>query len=71
MKIMATCLTLNEVPKGGTARAYKGANGKVQMVHFKYWEPFINYFRFYHQIDDHNRKRHPPIYLEEIWTTQW
>jgi hypothetical protein len=34
-------------------------------------EPFYNHFKFRHQVDDHNAKRHKPISLEETWSTKW
>ena len=39
---------------------------------FAYTEPFLNHFKFRHQVDDHNNARHAPISSEEsISTKDW
>ena len=39
-------------------------------LNFKYTEPFINHFKFCHQVDDHNNNRHFLISLEESINTK-
>ena len=37
---------------------------------FKFTEPFLNHFKYRHQVDDHNNLRHSPISLEESLSTK-
>jgi hypothetical protein len=72
MKIMATGGSLIEMPDGGTSRTFKQSNGTNTTIQFNYREPFYNHFRYRHQIDDHNNRRHSPLSFEECWAThQW
>ena len=37
---------------------------------FFYKQPFGVHFRYRHQVDDHNKQRHEPIYIETTWATK-
>ena len=38
---------------------------------FIYQQPFGLHFRYRHQVDDHNNRRHAPIYLESKWAAKF
>ena len=71
MKIMASWMTLDELEGANTKRVYKGANGQTMSTTFKYRQPFGLHFRYRHQVDDHNNRRHAPISLERTWATKF
>jgi hypothetical protein len=71
MMIMSTSGSLANPPGSATTRTYTLPNGTRTTVRFNYAEPFYNHFKFRHQIDDHNKRRHFPISFEEIgWATK-
>ena len=37
---------------------------------FFYGEPFLNHYRYHHEIDDHNKFRNSPIFIEDTWGTK-
>lgn len=42
------------------------------VVRFQYPEVLTNHFKYRHAVDDHNKLRHQPISLEDVWATkQW
>jgi hypothetical protein len=59
--MMATYGTMREVEDGNARRTINNS-----VVSFKYIEPYYNHYKFRHQIDDHNAKRHQPISVEEV-----
>ena len=61
MKIIATCMTLEELEGADTRREYKGRYVQSLARLFKYSQTFGVHFRYRHQVDDHNNKRHAPI----------
>jgi hypothetical protein len=72
MKLMATYGALRPMEGGETKRSLTRRNGTRENVSFVYTEPFLNHFKFRHQVDDHNNARHAPISLEEsISTKDW
>jgi hypothetical protein len=71
MKIMATWMTLDELDDAPTRREYKNADGQLVVKAFKYRMPFGLHFRYRHQVDDHNNRRHAPISLERTWATKF
>ena len=70
MKIMSTFGTLEEKEDHQTRRTYK-KNGEQISTVFNYIEPVSNHFRFRHQIDDHNNRRHSPVSIESTWATKY
>ena len=61
MKIMATWMTLEELDGADTRREYKGRDGESLARLSKYSQPFGLPFRYRHQVDYHNNRRHAPI----------
>jgi hypothetical protein len=53
-----------------TKRVYK-KNGETVTKTFNYIEPISNHFKYRHQIDDHNNRRHSPISIEKTWATKF
>ena len=71
MMMMSTYGTLTEVEEGGAKRSYD-LDGRTITKTFKYTVPFYNHFKFRHQVDDHNNKRHSPISVEDsIGVKRW
>jgi hypothetical protein len=71
MKIMASWMTLEELEGANTRRDYKDRDGRSLQRLFTYRQPFGLHFRYRHQIDDHNNRRHAPISLERTWATKF
>jgi hypothetical protein len=71
MKIMASWMTLNELEGAQTKRDYKDASGRMVSKKFCYRQPFGLHFKYRHQVDDHNNRRHAPISLERTWATKF
>ena len=71
MKIMATWMTLKELDRADTRREYKGRDVQSLARLFKYRHPFGLYFRYHHQVDDHNNRIHAPISLKRTWSTKF
>ena len=65
--IMSTHSALNEVDDHATRRTFENQAGEQETKNLKYTEPFSLHYRYRHQIDDHNNRRHSPISLEETW----
>ncbi|KAL7477985.1 hypothetical protein ACHAW6_003774, partial [Cyclotella cf. meneghiniana] len=38
---------------------------------FKHSKPISRHNRAKHWVDDHNKRRHAPIYLDQMWKTKW
>ena len=70
MKIMATWMTLEELDGADTRREYKGRDGESLTRLFKYRQPFGLHFRYRHQVDDHNNRKHSHISIERTWATK-
>ena len=71
MKIMAAWMTLEELDGADTRREYKGRDGESLARLFKYRQPFGLNFRYRHQVDDRNNRRHAPISIERTWATKF
>jgi roadblock/LC7 domain-containing protein len=66
MILMGTFGTLVEVNNGGTKRIYQDPmTGATVTKSFKYAKPFYHHYKYRHQVDDHNAKRHAPISVED------
>jgi hypothetical protein len=71
MKLISTYGALRSVEEGKTQQSVI-ENGQRVNKSFHYTEPFFNHYKFRHQVDDHNNRRHSPISLEErISTIDW
>ena len=71
MKIMDTWMTLEELDGTDTRQEYKGRDGESLARLFKYRQPFCLHFRYRHQVDNHNNRRHAPISIERTWETKF
>ena len=71
MKIMATCMTLEELDGADTRQEYKGWYGESLARLFKYCHLFGLHFRYRHQVDDQNNRRHAHISIERTWATKF
>ena len=70
-KIMATHTSENRVDDHNTRRSWVDPVTKeTRSKEFKYTEVFSLHYRYRHQIDDHNNRRHNPIGIEETWATK-
>ena len=70
MKIMATCMTLEELDGADTRQEYRGRDCDSLARLFKYRQPFGLHFRYHHQVDDHNNRIHATISIEMTWATK-
>ena len=70
MKLMAMYGALKRGGDESVTRRSITKNGQKVNVSFKYTEPFLNHFKYRHQVDDHNNLRHSPISLEESLSTK-
>jgi hypothetical protein len=64
MLMMATYGNLEEVAEGTAKRTHQ-QGGRETTTNFRYTTPFYNHFKYRHQVDDHNAKRHAPISVED------
>ena len=64
MKIMAIWMTLEELDGAKTRRDFADSSGTKQTKLFTYRQPFGLYFKYRHQVDNHNNRRYAPISLE-------
>ena len=71
MKIMATWMALEELDGADIRWEYKERDGESVARLFKYCQPFGLHFRYCHQVDDHNNRRHAPISIERTWATKF
>ena len=58
MKIMESWMTLDELEGANTRIYFIDSSGTKYMKHFTYWKQFGLYFRYRHQVDEHNNRRH-------------
>ena len=70
-KIMASWMTLDELVGARTRRYFIDSIGTKETKQLKYWQPFGVHFRYRHQVDDQNNRRHVPIFLERTWGTRF
>ena len=68
MKIMCKWMTLANFEGGQTRRDYL-VDGVKTTKTFKYKQPFGMHYKFRHQVDDNNSRRHFPISVERTWAT--
>ena len=68
---MVSWMTLDELEGANKKRFYKGTAGQTMSTTFKYRQPFGINFRYRHQVDDQNNRRHAPIYLERTLATKF
>jgi hypothetical protein len=71
MKVMSTHGTLEDLPDKKTRRTFKNASNQSVTKIFPYKEPFGLHYKFRHQVDDHNNRRHQPISIERSWATKY
>ena len=71
MKIMATWMTLEELDGEDTRQEYKGWDGQSLARLLKYRQPFGFHFRYRHEEDDHNNRRHDPISIKRTCETMF
>ena len=71
MKIISTWMILEELEGADTRQEYKGRDGQSLARIFKYRQPFSLHFRYRHQVDYHNNRRHAPISIERTWETKF
>ena len=71
MKIMASWMKIDEL-EGARTRIYLiESSGVNDIKQFKYRQMFRIYFRYRHQVDNHNNWIHAPISLESTWATKF
>ena len=63
MKLMESWMTLNNL-EGANTKRYRKENGfrKSKQIFLK--QPYGMHFRYRHQVDDHNNRRHAPISIK-------
>ena len=64
MKLMALWMALNDLECANNKRDWK-ENGFCKSIFFFYKQPFGMQFRYMHQDDDQNNRRHAKIYIEK------
>ncbi|KAI2509710.1 Transposase IS4 [Fragilaria crotonensis] len=70
MKLMSTYGALKTIDDARTHRSVTDENGQRVNKSFCYTEPYVNHFKYRHQVDDHNNLRHSPISLEMSMNTK-
>ena len=71
MLMMTTYGTLEHLEVSDTHRRYKGVVGELVTKWFKYFEVFVNYFNYRHQVDGNNNWRHSTISVEINWAKNY
>ena len=71
MKIVASWITLDELEGARTRRYFIDSSGTKETKQFTYRQPYGISFRYRHQVDDHNNRRHAPMSLERTWETKF
>ena len=71
MKKIELWTTLDELEGANTKRNYKDGDGESIVNIFKYLQQFILHFRYHHQVENHNNRRHSPILLERTWDNKF
>ena len=71
MNIMASWMTLDELEGASPRRYFIYSGGMKYRNQFTYRQPFGIYFRYRHQVDDHNNRMHVPIPLERTWAIKF
>ena len=71
MKIMASWITIDYPERSETRRDFIDSSEMKETKKFTYRQPFGIHFSYWHQGDNHNNRRHAPIYLEKIWATKF
>ena len=70
MKIMCKWMTLDDFEGGQTRRDYLVDDVKTIKT-FCYKQLFIMHYKFRHQVDYNNNRRHSPISVERTWATKF
>ena len=70
IKIMCKWMTLDDFEGGQTRRDYL-VDGVKTTKTFCYKQPFRMHYKFRHQVDDNNNRRHSPISVERTWATKF
>ena len=70
MKIMCKRMTLDNFEGGQTRREYI-VDGVKTTKTFGYKQPFRMHYKFRHQVDDNNNRRHSPISVDRTWATKF
>ena len=70
MKIIASCMTLDELDCTKKRRDFIESSGTKETKRFKYQNPFGIHLRYRYQVDYQNNRRHAPTSLERIWATK-
>ena len=70
MRFRVICMTLDELEGTKASRDFIYISVTKQVKQFIYRQPFGIHFRYRHQVDGHNNRRHAPISLERIQTTK-
>ena len=71
MKIMSSWMTLDELENKKTRIDFIDISGTKDKKKFAYRKPFGIHFRYRHEMDNHNDRRHAPISLERTWATKF
>ena len=66
MRIMASCMTLDELEGAKIIRYFIDRSGTKETKHFTYQNPFGIHFRYRNQLENYNSFRNVPIYLDRI-----
>ena len=64
MNIVASWITLDELEGARTRRYFIESSGTNDTKQFTHRQPFGVHFRYRHQVDSNNNRRHAPMYLE-------
>ena len=57
--------------EGGQTRPDYLVDGVNTTKNFCYKQPFGIHYKFRHQFDDNNNRRHSPIFVERTWATKF
>ena len=64
-------MPLDDLEGGNTRHNYKGRDGESLVKIFKYRKPFGLYFKYYHQVEDHNNRLHSDVSLDSTWYSKF
>ena len=71
MKIMVSFVTLDELEDTMTIAFSIDSSGTKDTKQFTYRQPFWIHFRYIHQVDAQNNRRHVKISLDRTWSTKF
>ena len=71
MKIISSCMKLFKLEGENSGIDFIESSGMKEKKQFTCQNPFGITFRYIHKVDDHNNRRHAPMYLDNTRETKF